>query len=334
MDDAGDNNSIGAETRRKAASGATWVKSREVTLLIVIAAVALLLSVFRPEAFLDWKNFEAIANGMVYDLLMATGLTLVLMAGGIDLSVGSVLALTGVATTLMMKEGVSVVLAIPLGLLIAALIGAFSGFFVAQARIAPFIVTLAVMSIARGAALVLTSGYYVSALPEPYLELSRAKVLYIPLPFLITVVFLIVVELLIRYWRPLHQAFYIGMNYEAARLAGMPVRLVILSVFVISAVAAGMAALFMTSRLGMGFSGFGMQAEMRAIAAAVIGGASMSGGSGSVFGAALGVVLLALINNGFVLLNGSPNWQQAVSGLILLAAVAVDAFRRRKERQE
>ncbi|MDR0361201.1 MAG: ABC transporter permease [Planctomycetota bacterium] len=325
---------IDPEFRREIAAGAPWVKSREATLLIVIAAVAIVLSIVRAEAFLDWKNFEAIANGMVYDLLMATGLTLVLMVGGIDLSVGSVLALTGVATTLMMKEGMAVYLAIPLGLLIAAAIGAFSGFFVARAKIAPFIVTLAVMSIARGAALVMTSGYYVSGLPESYLELSRDKVLYIPLPFLITVVFLVCVEVLIRYWRPLHQAFYIGMNYEAARLAGMPVRLVIFAVFIVSAVAAGMAALFMTSRLGMGFSGFGMSSEMRAIAAAVIGGASMSGGSGSVIGAALGVILLALINNGFVLLNGSPNWQQAVSGLILLAAVAVDAYRRRKERKE
>ena len=134
-----------AETRVEVAAGAGWGKSRETTLLIVIAASALLLSVFKPEAFLDWKNFEAIANGMVYDLLMATGLTLVLMVGGIDLSVGSVLALTGVATTLMMKEGVAVALAIPLGLAIAALSGAFSGLFVARARIAPFIVTLAAM---------------------------------------------------------------------------------------------------------------------------------------------------------------------------------------------
>lgn len=315
-------------------SGASWMKSREMTLLIIIFAVAFFLSIVKSEAFLDWKNFEAIANGMVYDLLMAAGLTLVLMVGGIDLSVGSVLALTGVATTLLMKNGVPVWGAIPVGLFIAALIGAFSGFFVARARIAPFIVTLAVMSISRGAALVLTSGYYVSGLPESYLEISRAKVLGIPLPFFLTIIFLIIIEVLVRLWRPLHQAFYIGMNYEAARLSGMPVRLVIFAVFVMSAVAAGLAALFMTSRLAMGYSGFGMQAEMRAIAASVIGGASMSGGSGSILGSSLGVILLALINNGFVLLNGSPNWQQAVSGLILLAAVAVDAFRRRKERKQ
>ncbi len=322
-----------AVTRLKP-TGRMWLKSREVTLVLVIIAVAVFLSVLRTDAFLDWKNFEAIANGMVYDLLMATGMTLVLMVGGIDLSIGSVLALTGVATTLMMKEGLPVYAAIPAGLVIAAVIGAFSGFFVARLRIAPFIVTLAVMSMARGAALVLTSGYYVSGLPDPYIEISRAKLAGIPLPFVFTIVFLLFVELLIRYWRPLHQAFYIGMNYEAARLSGMAVRLVVFSVFVISAVAAGLAAIFMTSRLGMGFSGFGLQSEMRAIAAAVIGGASMAGGSGSVIGAALGVILLALISNGFVLMHGSPNWQQAVSGLILLVAVAVDAIRRRKERQQ
>lgn len=329
-----DETNAGPVVRGPAVPGASWAKSREFTLILIILAVSLFLAIVRFDAFMSWTTFEAIANGMVYDLLMATGLTLVLMVGGIDLSIGSVLALAGVVTTLMLKHGVPIFLAIPCGLLLAALIGAFNGFFVARARIAPFIVTLAVMSIARGAALVITSGYYVSGLPEPYLELSRAKFLGIPLPFLITVVFLVIVEILIRYWRPLHQAFYIGMNYEAARLAGMPVRLVIFAVFIVSAITAGMAAVFMTSRLGMGFSGFGMQAEMRAIAAAVIGGASMSGGSGSVIGAALGVVLVALISNGFILLNGSPNWQQAVSGLILLAAVAVDAYRRRKERKQ
>ncbi len=325
---------IDAETKAQVAAGAGWVKSREVTLVIVIAAVFVVLALVRSEAFLDFKNFEAIANGMVYDLLMATGLTLVLMVGGIDLSVGSVLALTGVATTLMMKEGLPVLLAIPLGLGIAAVAGAFSGFFVARARIAPFIVTLAVMSMARGAALVLTSGYYVSGLPESYLDLSRAKVVGIPLPFLFTVVFVLCVEALIRYWRPLHQAFYIGMNYEAARLSGMPVRKVIFAVFIISAVSAGLASLFMTSRLGMGFAGVGEGSVLRAFGAAFFGGACTPGGSGSAIGAALGVILLALINNGFVLLNGSPNWQQAVSGLILLAAVAVDAYRRRKERRQ
>ncbi len=314
--------------------GTGWLKSRETTLVLIILAVALFLSVYKSEAFLDWKNFEAIANGMVYDLLMAAGLTLVLMVGGIDLSVGSVLALTGVSTTLLLKGGVAVWLAIPVGLLIAAGVGALSGCLVARARIAPFIVTLAMMSISRGAALVLTSGYYVSGLPESYLAISRAKVVGIPLPFFLSIVCLLLLEILTRIWRPLHQAYYIGMNYEAARLAGMPVRWVVFAVFIASAVLAGMAALFMTSRLAMGFSGFGMSAEMRAIAAAVIGGASMSGGTGSILGSALGVTLLALINNGFVLLNGSPNWQQAVSGLILLAAVAVDAYRRRKERRQ
>ncbi len=321
-----------ADTRDTAA--APWRTSREATLILVILAVAAFLAVFRPDAFLDWRNFEAIANGMVYDLLMAAGLTLVLMVGGIDLSVGSVLALSGVAATMMMKSGVPVYLAIPAGLAVAAVIGAFSGFLVARARIAPFIVTLAVMSMARGAALVLTSGYYVSGLPDSYIEISRMKIVGIPLPFLFTIVCLLILEALVRVWRPMHQAFYVGMNYEAARLSGMPVRRVAFAVFVVSAVLAGTAALFMTSRLAMGFSGFGMQAEMRAIAAAVIGGASMTGGSGSIVGSALGVLLLALINNGFVLLNGSPNWQQAVSGLILLAAVAVDAYRRRKERRQ
>ena len=117
-------------------------------------------------------------------------------------------------------------------------------------------------------------------------------------------------------------------------MSGLDVGAAIIVGYIISSSMAGVAALMMTSRLAMGFSGFGLLAELRAIAAAVIGGASFSGGEGSILGASMGVLLLALINNGFVLLNGPPDWQQAVSGIILLVAVGVDAYRRRKERRD
>jgi len=317
---------------------ATWwrtlIKSRETTLFLLIIVVSIVLSILKSNAFLDQKNFEAIATGMIYDLLMASGMTLVLILGGIDLSVGSVLALTGVVTTMLIQQGVNVPLAISLGLLLSMVIGAINGLFVARFKIAPFIVTLGMMSVARGAALVLTSGYMISGLPDVYLEISSGELLGIPYAIYTVVIVLAIFDYLLRNWKPLNQSFYVGNNPEAAAMSGIQVVVVTFAGYTICSFFAGLSAIFMTSRLAIGFAGFGLMAELRAIAAAVIGGASFAGGTGSVLGACLGVLLLAVINNGFVLLGGGPNWQQVVSGGILVVAVGVDAYRRRRERKE
>ncbi|MEX2444020.1 MAG: ABC transporter permease [Alkalispirochaeta sp.] len=309
------------------------LRSRETSLGIVIVAVIVVLSILRPAAFLSLANFEAIGNGMLYDLLMAAGLTIVLILWGIDLSVGSVLALSSVTTALMLRAGVPIPIAIVMGILTALACGAVNGYLIARFRIAPFIVTLSMMAIARGLATVFTSGYYLSGLPDSFNALGRLRFAAIPVPIIVVAVVLIVLDVLLRKWKPLHQMYFVGANPDAAHLSGLKTQRVIMSGYMISSALAGVAAVLMTSRLSMGFAGFGLQAELRAIAAAVLGGASFAGGSGSILGAVLGVTLLAFINNGFVLLDGSPNWQQAVSGLILLVAVGVDAFRRRKERR-
>ncbi len=309
-------------------------QSREFSLFIVIAAVFVGLSLLRTESFLSWKNMEAIVNGMVYDLVLAAGLTIALILWGIDLSVGSVLALTSVITAMLLRSGVPIVLSVIVGMGVAALCGLINGLLIARLRIAPFIVTLAMFSVARGVAVVLTSGYYLSGLPEPFLGIGRGKIAGLPVSFIIVTVLLVALGYLLKRSRFFHQMYFIGNNPDAAALSGLDVGAAIVVGYVISSSMAGVAAIMMTSRLAMGFSGFGLLAELRAIAAAVIGGASFSGGEGTILGAALGVVLLALINNGFVLLNGSPDWQQAVSGIILIVAVGVDAYRRRRERRE
>lgn len=309
------------------------LRSREASLGIVILMVIVGLSILRPDAFLSLKNFEAIGNGMVFDLLMAAGLTIVLILWGIDLSVGSVLALTTVTTALLLRGGVPIPVAVVLGVATSTACGTINGFLIARYRIAPFIVTLAMMAMARGLATVFTSGYYLSSLPQAFLAIGRGKIAGISISVMLVVIILAVLEVLLRKWKPMHQMYFVGTNPEAARLSGIRTMLVIMGGYILSSTLAGVAGVLMTSRMAMGFAGFGLQAELRAIAAAVLGGASFAGGSGSILGAALGVTLLALINNGFVLLNGSPDWQQAVSGMILLVAVGVDAYRRRKERR-
>lgn len=310
------------------------LRSREFSLVIVIVTVIIGLSILRPQSFLNIQNAEAIANGMVYDLVLAAGMTVVLILWGIDLSVGSVLAITSVVTAMLLRAGVPIVSSMVVGLLTAAFCGFINGFLVARFHIAPFIVTLAMFSIARGAAVVLTSGYYLSGLPDAFLLVGRGKLFGIPVSMLVVLTILVTLGVLMKRSRFFHQMYFIGKNPDAAALSGLDVSPAIIVGYIISSSMAGVAALMMTSRLAMGFSGFGLLAELRAIAAAVIGGASFSGGEGSILGATLGVILLALINNGFVLLNGPPDWQQAVSGLILLVAVGVDAYRRRKERRD
>jgi ribose transport system permease protein len=310
------------------------LKSREMSLFLIILVVSLIMWIQKGSIFFSIKNFQGIISGMVYDLFMAAGMTIVLILWGIDLSVGAILALTSVITAMLMRSGVSVPIAILLGLLAALTAGFLNGFLIARFSLAPFIVTMAVMSIARGIALVLSSGYFISGLPTSFAFISNGRVLGVPIPYIVVLITLIVLDFLLKYWKFLNQAFYIGTNPSAAVLSGINVRFVTIVGYLISALLAGLAAIFMSSNLAMGFSQFGQGAELRAIAAAVIGGASFSGGTGSILGATLGVILIAIINNGFVLLNGSPNWQQAVSGIILLIAVIVDAIRTRKERRE
>jgi ribose transport system permease protein len=315
-----------------------FFKSRTTTLLLIDLAAAALLAMLQPR-FLDPENLTSMFMGMTYDLLMAMGMTLVLILGGIDLAVGSVLALSGVVITMLLSNQVMsfpvpVPLAVLAGMLVAMTCGALNGLGVAKLKIAPFIMTLGMFTIARGLATVLTSGWYISGLPDAYLMIGQGAVSGIPFPIIITLTILIVFNYLLKHWKPLNQAFYIGQNPDAAALSGIRVTLVTFFGYVISSSLAGVAAVFMTSRLAMGFFQFGLGSELNAISGAVIGGASFAGGSGNLLGTFLGVLLLALIRNGFVLLNGSPNWQGVVSGAIVFLAISVDAYRRRNETRE
>ena len=302
--------------------------SREAALAALIVVVSAALAFVRPE-FLRTSNLISIGTSVTYDLPLAAGMTLVLIVGGVDLSVGAVLALSGVVTTLALQGGMPIPVALAGGSLVAAISGGFNGLMVARFGLPPFIVTLGTMSLARGTAVLLTSGYMVSGLPPGYLAIGRAHWLGLPVAIWTVAALLVTMHLLLVRWRPIHDAFYVGQNREAARLSGLPVMRLTAAAYVVSALCAGLAAVFMTSRLGMGYSRFGELAELRAIAAAVLGGATFSGGAGSVLGATLGVLLLAVILNAFVLLNLSIFWQSFATGVVLLAAVAVDAARRR-----
>ena len=283
------------------------------------------------ELFYARSNIEAIFSNLAYDLLLACGMTFVIILGGVDLSVGAVLALSGIICTLMIQKGINIVLAVGLGILFGGAIGAVNGILVSKANVAPFVATLGSQSICRGACYVLTSGYFVAGLTDAYTNIGRGSLLGVPNKILVSITIMLLLALLSRRFRPLRSMFYVGGNRQAAFISGIPSGLTIILGYMISGLMAGIAAILMTSSLGMGHAGYGISFEMKAISAAVIGGADMHGGAGSFLGTALGVILVALVNNVFIMFNGSPNWSSAISGLMLLAAVAFDALRRRRK---
>ena len=305
------------------------VNNREGTLIITIAVIFVAMCILKGELFYARSNIEAIFSNLAYDLLLACGMTFVIILGGVDLSVGAVLALSGIICTLMIQKGINIVLAVGLGILFGGAIGAVNGILVSKANVAPFVATLGSQSICRGACYVLTSGYFVAGLTDAYTNIGRGSLLGVPNKILVSITIMLLLALLSRRFRPLRSMFYVGGNRQAAFISGIPSGLTIILGYMISGLMAGIAAILMTSSLGMGHAGYGISFEMKAISAAVIGGADMHGGAGSFLGTALGVILVALVNNVFIMFNGSPNWSSAISGLMLLAAVAFDALRRR-----
>lgn len=311
--------------------------SREFLLLLINLAIFAFLSFMRPDVFPAWTNLKAILSLMSYDLLIAVAMTVVLIARGLDLSVGSVLALSSVVMAMLMRDQHSVFVALLAGLAVALACGLTNGVLIAWGGVLPFLVTLAMMSIARGLATVLSTGQYIS-FPQAVrwftqfgryeFKLAIGDGIYgLPLALLITLLLIAAFGLLLNYWTPLRRIFYVGESPEAAHLSGIDAKRLTVLVYLLSAFFVWVAAVLMTSSNRIGYANYGMGAELRALAAAVVGGASMAGGVGSVFGTFLGVLMLALIGNGFVLLNGNPNWQQATIGIVLIAAVGFDALR-------
>ncbi|MCG8508937.1 MAG: ABC transporter permease [Rhodospirillales bacterium] len=304
---------------------ANALRAREVQLLLLVLLVAAIIASLTPN-FVTESNLKSVAMGMTYDLIVALGMTYALILGGIDLSVGSNVALSGIVATLLLQMGVvNVPVAICIGLAVGISIGAINGYVITRFRINSFVVTLGMMSLARGAAMVLTSGYFVTSLPESFLLIGRGEIMGIPFPVIASVLIVLAFHFLLNNWLPLSRGFHVGANPDYAELLGISVKKTVLAGYALCGLFCGITAMVMCSRLGMGYAQFGLEMELKALGAAVIGGATFSGGRGSIIGTFLGVLLLALINNGFVLMDASIYWQKVVNGTIVIIAIATAA---------
>jgi ribose transport system permease protein len=295
--------------------------------------IGCLLMAATMPAFATRTNLTAVALGMSLDVIVAVGMTVLVISGGFDLSVGSVMGLAGAVAALVATAGgdgsPASLAALAAGLCAGAATGAVNGAVVARLGVNPLVATLAGMSIARGLVLLLTGGYGLSNLPAAFDALGQAELLGLPTSIWAMALLVPIGELLLRRSRWLRASYAIGGNERAAHLSGIPVVRLKWFNYVLTGTLAGLAGVLLAARLGTATVSAGMNAELRVIAAVVLGGASLSGGEGTVAGSFLGVVLMALIGNALNLFAISPNWQPLISGSVLLFAVTLDAAGRR-----
>jgi ribose transport system permease protein len=306
-----------------------FVDIRELTLIALIVTIIVVMANLNPY-FLSFSNFRAVAVGMAPTAIIVIGMAILLASGGFDLSVGSVMALSSTVVAMLLLAGVPIPLAVLGGLSLGAIIGVLNGLLVTGLGINPLIATLGTMSIARGIALVLTEGFSVSSLPASFAWIGKADIGGFPVIVLITILLVVLFDLAVRHTRFFRQAYFIGANEKAAMLSGIHVTRVRIILYALTGVLAALAGLLLASRLMSGTPTAGNGIELQVLAAAVIGGASLRGGEGTILGAFLGVVFVALINNTMTMLAVSIYWQMIVIGGVLICAVALDMLIRSK----
>ncbi|MGB3127415.1 MAG: ribose ABC transporter permease [Pseudomonas sp.] len=289
--------------------------------------VVTLVMVLASDTFLTASNLSNIARQVSINAIIAVGMTCVILTGGIDLSVGPVMALSGTLTAGLMVAGLPPGLAIGAGMLIGVAFGIGNGLFVAYLHMPPIIVTLATMGIARGLGLMYTDGYPISGLPDCFGFFGRQSLFGIEVPILIMLITYFAAYVLLQHTRIGRYIYAIGGNEEAVRLSGVRAARFKLLVYGISGLTAAIAGLVLTSRLMSGQPNAGVSFELDAIAAVVLGGASIAGGRGVIVGTLLGAMLLGVLNNGLNMLGVSPYVQSVIKGGIILLAIFISRQR-------
>jgi ribose transport system permease protein len=284
--------------------------------------------------FMTGANMENLSRQVAVYGIIAVGQLLVILTAGIDLSVGSVIGLTGCMTAELIVHGTGVPVAILAGLAAGAAIGVFNGVLVAHGKLPPFIVTLGMLGIARGLVLVLTDAKSVGPLPDSFANIANGSDRWLHLPNLLWMLIVVVVVTAFVLRRTVfgRYIYAVGSNPESARLAGVPVTRVLVSVYAIAGLLAAVGGVLLASRLSAGIPTTGTGYELNAIAACVIGGASLFGAKGGAFGAVAGALIVGTLQNGGNLQNFDPFYLQIVIGALILVAVAFDQFQSRRGR--
>ena len=307
--------------------GKRLTNSSSFGILIILIVMCVILSI-ASDKFLTFDNVLSVGRAFSFIAIMAIGECFVIITGGIDLSVSSVFAISGVVCALGIKTyDLPVFIAILLGLAVAMIFGALNGILTTKVKMPPFIVTLGMLSVARGLAYSITGGYPIPNFPVAFKFLGQGYMLGVPFPIIMLILLGIVFTVFLQSTILGRRIFAIGGNEKAAEITGVKVDRVKITVYIISSALAGLAGIMTAARLGVAQSTAGIGYELDTIAAVIIGGASVSGGRGTVVGAILGAAIMGVLKNGLVLLSVSAYWQQTVIGCVVILAVALDRLR-------
>lgn len=312
------------------------LSSQTFWVLIAILLACVYLS-FASEAFLTTKNLFNITRNVTFTAIIALGMTMVIITGGIDLSVGSVLCLTSMVLAVVMHAGFSIYVGISAAIVCALIIGAFNGMLIAYLGFPPFVVTLGMLSIARSLAMVASNNTVVFQFGPDHQALlalgGGAWLLGMPNPVVYTIVLALITAFILRWTKFGRHLYAIGGNEHAATLTGVPVKPIKVAVYMISALSAGIAGIIETGWLGAVTTNIGTGMELQVIAAAVIGGASLVGGVGTALGAIVGAALIEVIRNSLGLLGINAFWQGTFIGGFIIVAVAFERVRQLRSRE-
>ncbi len=303
------------------------LRMRETGLVLIIATLFIVMS-FASPYFLTWENMRAMTMAFAVEGIVVVGMTILLISGGIDLSVGSVTALAMVIAGLLFLNGMDPWSASLIAIAACAALGAGMGFFVTRVGLHHFIVSLAVMVIARGLCLLGTGGRPLGlyTLPPEFKFIGQGSVGPVPVVIVIFILFVAVFDFMLRRTTIFRKVFYTGSNEKAATYSGIRTKKVVFLTTMLCSTLCGVAGVIYMARFGSAQPTFGVGMELNVIAAAVIGGASLSGGIGTILGAILGTILLSVVSSSLALLDVSVYWQDIIRGSILLAAVTIDHY--------
>jgi ribose transport system permease protein len=288
--------------------------------------ICLVIGLLNP-AFFSIQNLSNLLVQASVIAIVAFGMTFVIISGGIDLSVGSVVAFSGIILGLLLKAGIPVIFSILIAISTASVCGLINGLAITKGKIPPFIATLGMMSIARGAGLLLTGGRSISGFDEKFLFIANGKIFKISFPVILLFFCFIICFIILKYTYWGQYIYAIGGNINASLLSGIPVHFYTIVVYLICSLFSGIASLILTARINSAQPVAGTFYELDAIAAVVIGGASLMGGRGSATGTLFGALILAVLKNGLSILNAPSSIQQIAIGLVIIVSVLIDKIR-------
>ena len=303
--------------------------SQEAVLALSLIVLLVVVNLINPR-YLSENNVKSIFLGNAYVAVMAVGMTMVIVSGNIDISVGSLVGVLATISGTLAVNGFPVWVAWLVPLIFGGLVGALNGFLIAYMRIPSIVVTLGMLSILKGGLIIATSGAWISDLPSDFF-LAQMRILNIPMPVIFMIALTIIAAFWMRYSSFGRSIYAVGGNAEAARLSGINVRGVLMRVFILNGVIVGIASVLYASQLQIIQSTTPPNLELLVITASVVGGVSILGGTGTVIGSTLAAILLSAIGSALIFINISAYWLQAVQGTLILVTVLVDLARRRRQ---